>query len=615
MHNYLKNVDNFGFKVQRCDSKLLVRQRRLYRALPKEFTRLVKMSSRRKSRAIRMISAAALVALLCAPMAACGTEQDSASQSSSSSVSLRSASVSFFIPSQVSASTASSANTWDAVVSSASAELKKEGMPSANISVERSSDVLDQACSLASYANATASQHGAAGSGDSVAQLASFAQQACKSSATPWNTNAAGSSASSGSQQNSDATDQPSSRVVFFAPAIDVQTSVSQFGSLIGQSGQQAENGTSLADNLTGQSESQSAQEQTQAKDAQKLLQLAVTVLQEHKIPFVEVGRTVAGVAADAFVSTTDAQSIGRLQATNLAKKLKLDSASEPQRILILVPQCGNDTIQQAYFSGVWQVLRPYFAAGKATDPADTGLTDIARTQSVDQTVQSGGWKQLQIPVDSSQAATSAVAAVLKRAQNTENAEIKGSASDPSNADDLPPVIDGIVAGSDFLAQQVISVLSSDGYSGSAAEISPDVTLQGIVGAVTGIADLNRAAVPTPRASSSASANSAFLARRQAKIWPVITGFSSNVSMLQSVVNGKQWLTGLDDRATLVSQMAAICRARARGKALTALTSSRVRINGREVPIFTQRLIPIDNETVKSALVDTGYVSAADAGL
>lgn len=509
-------------------------------------------------------------------------------------------------------------------MSSASAAFKDKGMQAANISVEKSSDIIDQACSLAAYTKDVAQSDSESPRSD-LSQLAALAQQACSASTSPWDstedpTQSSTKAAAPSSAQES-GSGQSLSRIVFFAPAFDMQSSVSQFGSLVGQSSQQAEQGISLSDDSTSQSASQVAQDQEQAKNAQKLLVLAVPILRTHGVDFVEVGRAVPSVPTDAFVATTNVQAIGQLQASNLVKKLKLDSASasDPKRILIAVPQCGNTAVRQAYFSGLWQVLRPYFSNGKAVDPADSRLTRIAQTQSVAQAVSSGEWKQLQVPVTSAQAASVALTTMLTAAQSTENAELasgKLSKDELASVDDLPPVIDGIIAGSDFLAQQVILTLTDAGYTGSASETSPDVSLQGIVGAVTGNADLNRAPVPAPQSkSSSAAADSAFIARRKAQIWPVITGFSSDISTLQSVVSGKQWLTGLDDRATLISQLASLCQAQAQKKSLMSLTTSRVRLDGTDVPLFSQKLIPVDNGTVKTALVDTGYVSAADAGL
>ncbi len=57
--------------------------------------------------------------------------------------------------------------------------------------------------------------------------------------------------------------------------------------------------------------------------------------------------------------------------------------------------------------------------------------------------------------------------------------------------------IDGIITMNDYIASEVVKELDNLGYTGSAADINPQITISGIVG-ITGKKDLSRDAVPDP---------------------------------------------------------------------------------------------------------------------
>ena len=58
--------------------------------------------------------------------------------------------------------------------------------------------------------------------------------------------------------------------------------------------------------------------------------------------------------------------------------------------------------------------------------------------------------------------------------------------------------IDGIITMNDYIASEVVKELDDLGYTGSAADINPQITISGIVGNITGKKDLSRDAVPDP---------------------------------------------------------------------------------------------------------------------
>ena len=61
-----------------------------------------------------------------------------------------------------------------------------------------------------------------------------------------------------------------------------------------------------------------------------------------------------------------------------------------------------------------------------------------------------------------------------------------------------PTRIDGIIAMNDYIASEVVTELDDLGYTGSAADINPQITISGIVGNITGKKDLSRSDVPDP---------------------------------------------------------------------------------------------------------------------
>ena len=57
--------------------------------------------------------------------------------------------------------------------------------------------------------------------------------------------------------------------------------------------------------------------------------------------------------------------------------------------------------------------------------------------------------------------------------------------------------IDGIITMNDYIASEVVKELDDLGYTGSAADINPQITISGIVGNITGKKDLSRDACRT----------------------------------------------------------------------------------------------------------------------
>ena len=84
------------------------------------------------------------------------------------------------------------------------------------------------------------------------------------------------------------------------------------------------------------------------------------------------------------------------------------------------------------------------------------------------------------------------------------------------------------------------------------------------------------------------------------------------------MVNGKQWMTGLENREILASDIAEVALRLNRSESLDGIEYiSKGSIDGTkdEVPVIHEDLIAVSAANLKTALIDTGYVSMADAGL
>ena len=101
------------------------------------------------------------------------------------------------------------------------------------------------------------------------------------------------------------------------------------------------------------------------------------------------------------------------------------------------------------------------------------------------------------------------------------------------------------------------------GYTGSAADINPSITLPGIVGNITGKQDLHRKKVPDPikapeNDGDAANDGSASEKARDTQ-WPIITGYGAYVDELPQLVSGHQWMTAVEDRKGAATQLAQMC--------------------------------------------------------
>lgn len=367
-------------------------------------------------------------------------------------------------------------------------------------------------------------------------------------------------------------------------------------------------------------------------------LTAAVATLRKEGIPVVSIGDT--GIGATATISMPTPKEIGIIESTNLVGKLKLSATSftRPKQILVLTPRTSEtvaaaantaavsesraaasalDESSQQFFDGVWSVLKPYFKTGSAEDPADPDLAVDAQTGQTPS--EEMLWSGTTLDVSSSQSLSNSVTAVLDTAKRNENAELsslqKATGSKQLAASSLtaPATIDGIIAATDGIAQKIVAVLGRAGYSGSASSVNPEITLDSLVSTIIGDASLQKAAVPTPLQDGTGQQVAliqrqkgileTLLAARGQSQWPVITGFGAAMASLPDILDGKQWMTGIVSRRTLVMDIANACHSIASGQQPTTTTTAGPAIE------------PIDESNLKSALIDPGYVAPAEVGL
>ena len=346
----------------------------------------------------------------------------------------------------------------------------------------------------------------------------------------------------------------------------------------------------------------------------------------------------VPGIQPDLFVQLSDARAIGQMQADKLASKLELDKASKnnPCRIEILLPnrtaetsssdassadkdaeasqaQQGRQEEQDAQssfpaqaFAGIWQVLGPYFRDGRAVSPS--GRLQADSTEKDWQTVAFDPGKD---------------ASATGKELATRLAMSDGSKTRTE--------VDGILAMNDFIVSGVVSELGDLGYRGTSADVNPEISISGIVGSMAGRQDLHRQRVPKPaqdpatrnQTGSDADSSQQTTGKTQETTpsddhaaWPIISGYGAYVDNIPQIVDGRQWMTGLEDRLGLAADIAKACIGlNSQGKVPAMNTIQTINQNGKQVRRLSRPLVAVSASNLKATLIDTGYIKPADAGL
>lgn len=346
----------------------------------------------------------------------------------------------------------------------------------------------------------------------------------------------------------------------------------------------------------------------------------------------------VPGIQPDLFVQLSDARAIGQMQADKLASKLELDKASKnnPCRIEILLPnrtaetsssdassadkdaeasqaQRGRQEEQDAQssfpaqaFAGIWQVLGPYFRDGRAVSPS--GRLQADSTEKDWQTV----------AFDPGKDASATGKELATRLAMSDGTKTRTE-------------VDGILAMNDFIVSGVVSELGDLGYRGTSADVNPEISISGIVGSMAGRQDLHRQRVPKPaqdpatrnQTGSDADSSQQTTGKTQESTpsddhaaWPIISGYGAYVDNIPQIVDGRQWMTGLEDRLGLAADIAKACIGlNSQGKVPAMNTIQTINQNGKQVRRLSRPLVAVSASNLKARLIDTGYIKPADAGL
>lgn len=391
-------------------------------------------------------------------------------------------------------------------------------------------------------------------------------------------------------------------------------------------------------------------------EDAVERLASALRLARSSGMHVVLLANGVEGFKPDAFVSMSTGEQIGRTQAAKLVAKLDLAKTDErdPQAIELLIPhspveddaqaetetetktsdaassegtnekaggetdepETASDAFAREAFAGAWQILQPYFTQGKAYSPS--GLLTKDTTDD--------DWRD--VTVDATDAASIAKALDERLLHADGDAATEGKEA----KDAQPSRVDGVIAMNDYVASAVIDELAALGYVGSSADVNPSISISDIVGGSAGRKDLEREAVPAPAADANAGEDASDDAETQDgpqaddpaetadenAAWPVVTGFGGYVDTMPQVVNGKQWMTGLENRVSLAADTAQVTVRLNQGKGLKGLSYvSKQAVDGvkGKVNVVNEELLAVSASNLKTALIDPGYITMAEAGL
>lgn len=441
------------------------------------------------------------------------------------------------------------------------------------------------------------------------------------------------SDADSDADDASNAKDTGSTTLVI-APVASTDDTTRQYGDYVGQ--HLTASSKSSDESSDSSAPDNESTEQAQSDDeAISRLVSALELARENGMHVIMLSSTVEGIQPDVYVRMSTAEMIGKVQATKLVAKLDLDKVSKdnPKNIEVLMPvtplsaqksgdlgsvlglatgqEASDDPTESSAefardaFKGLWSVLKPYFASGKAISPS--GALTASTTDD--------DWRDVTFP--------------CVRADDI-GAELRNRLEMKSR-NDRHTRVDGIIAMNDYTASKVTEELSDLGYTGTAADINPSITISGIVDNITGRKDLQRDEVPDPikapessddttkdGTASSGSDDDKSVESANSR-WPIVTGYGAYTVIMPQIVSGQQWMTALEDRATLAESTAKACIRLNSGKALdegagiTSLVTSK--INGKDTPTISGDLIAVSASNLKSTLIDPGYITPADAGL
>ncbi|WEV63308.1 hypothetical protein [Bifidobacterium sp. ESL0732] len=539
------------------------------------------MTTRGKHSLARFL-ALATAAVLTMTSAACGTGQQDAETTSidTDKVSLSSAAaksnVMIFTPSDgISVSSHTPLNKWAKFVPAITKSLTDAGFQSKNIKVKTDGNLTKQSNDVQDYV---------------VNQLSTANDQTNRHTTLIV---APATSANKGNEQYGDYVTNPVD-----APFYDTEkpTTAANANTNTGDSGSTASSGKS---SQTQNGNDKDNDEITAGKRLAKTLKLA----KKAGAHTVILANPLAGFTPDLFINMSTPRQIGALQAEQLVSKLALEKTTKmhPKSIEVMIP-VGEDNdsalstteaFAEEAFSGIWSVLEPYFKDGRAISPS----------KKLNSTSSEKDWESVSFK-----------ASKTAEIKNELNSRLAGSSKDGK-----PLHVDGILSMNDFVSSAVVDELTSLKYTGTAADINPEIEVSGIVGTLTGKHNLDKQAPPKPKSSSQSTEETDPQTQTNNDgdmAWPIVTGYGAYTDMMPEMVNGKQWMTGMENIETLSRDIAGATAAIEAGKNVTELSYVKAAtINGSKMNTIHEKPMAISASNLKHLLIEPGYISLADAGL
>ena len=387
-------------------------------------------------------------------------------------------------------------------------------------------------------------------------------------------------------------------------------------------------------------------------EEAENRLSSALELAKKAGMHVVMLSRLSKGFKPDILFNLSSAQRIGEIQAYTLVQKLALNQASKdnPKSVEVLLP-CHNqkqnvhfhvginkrtinsedslyktpdfdDEFSKLAFEGIWKVLKPYFESGLMFSPS--GKLNKNSTEN--------DWKNVAIDADNSDS--------VKAELEFRLIEKNSSKATPTKH------VDGIIALEDQVAMQTESALEELGYKGSSADINPSFTLTDIIGNFIGKRNLSKKRVPLPSSVKNNKLKKQKANKKSNKNkntqdndqntnqdsqseyantivndskWPIITGYGAYKDALPNLVNGKQWMTSIENIQKISSDVAKQCNSLNTTGKITQLEDVTIFVNNSDsqkgVPVANEDILAISATNLKALLIDPGYVTLADAGL
>lgn len=548
-----------------------------------------------------------LAAGMLAGLTACSTGNTASPTSSSSSEITSHGRVAIFVPSDgLTISQQTPLSKWAKLVPELTKALKKQGLAEQDITTKTSGSLDAQSRDIQDYIVNAISSSTSSSSSSSTSSTSAPSPTSSSSDSATTSTRSSSSSRSS-STSSSETENSAADTTLIVAPLTTVQATTRQYGDyashpLTWTSDKIAAGSSRSSSSAPTTSDSSSDGRQpdetsTDAEAGQRLV-TALTLARNSGMHIVVLSNTIQGFTPDAFIQTSTARQIGAMQAQQMVNKLALNKATadNPKSIEILLPHDtaqGSDTsFAEDSFVGIFDVLGPYIRAGKVISPSGKLTTKTTQRD----------WRSFAFD-----------ASKTNLVENTLGKRLGMTAASQTHTR-----VDGIIAMNDAVASGVFTELESLQYTGTSADINPSISVSGIVNNIAGKKDLLRFSVPKPARRSDSTGNGG-TDKTEEEVnarWPIITGYGAYISGLPQIVNGKQWMTGMENRVALTSDVARLSNAMNTGKPVRDLSFVTIKsVNGASVADVLIPPVAISAGNLKTELIDPGYITLADAGL